>query len=148
MAHCANAICAFWPTLGLAVGIYVSSFIVCVRFNCTCLVSLCLFFSLEFFCSFFLTNNKKHVLCLPKKDTHLFVGFSRMLRRTRFQHVDKPFLVNLNVNIQNQCFNHVTNNRYNKESNRVDIKQVQEDEDNLVKHNKMRMEECYLSEGE
>jgi hypothetical protein len=64
----------------------------------------------------------------------------RILRRVLFQHVEKPFILNVNVNIQNNL--HLTNNLYKTENNTIDIKSVYENEQKIVEENIKQIQKC------
>lgn len=73
----------------------------------------------------------------------------RILRRVLFCNVERPFLINANVYIQNNNYNYNYNNvinnnyNYNKESTLIDIEQMQEDEIEHIKHTSKDMENYF-----
>lgn len=68
----------------------------------------------------------------------------RMLRRVLFHHVKKPFLININLHIQN---NHITNN-YNIKNSRIDVKQIQDSEQKHIQQTGRLIDDYYYNEKE
>jgi len=69
----------------------------------------------------------------------------RMLRRVLFHHVKTPFIINLNLQIQNNHTNNYINNNCNKQNSVIDIKKLQQKEKKHVQQTKKLIEEYYSS---
>ena len=74
----------------------------------------------------------------------------RIKRRILFKHIKMPFLINFNLNIQNiqniqNNYNHVTNHLYKPDDPVLDIKQVQDQEQELIQKNDKALDEFYFS---
>lgn len=65
----------------------------------------------------------------------------RMLRRVSFHHVKRPFLININLHIQN---NHITNN-YNIKNSLIDVKQIQDSEQKHIQQTGRLIDNYYYN---
>lgn len=73
-----------------------------------------------------------------------------MLRRVVFHNVKTPFILNLNLNIQNNQFNNnnYIHNNYNSQKSVIDIKQIQQNEQKHVQQTGKLIDDYQFNEQE